>query len=210
MIAKLDSETEALAKAVQFEDKEAKVYLVLDLIRANKWEHGATVKALANTWRTSERCVRNIHAEAKRLFRHHIDDPEAIRGELVNRMDYIVNDAMRKKKAITLRGGDGQADTVEYVEAPDHSAAIKGLMGIADLCGLKQKKASEKDELRKMPIEDLILEMNKALGKTEDIVGEADEETSEIRVEQGDSLGGDGEQPPDEVFSGGPTWDEDY
>ena len=95
-------------------------------------------------------------------------------------MEHVVVSAMGNKKAVIVTVGENEQE-VEYVDAPDHKAALTGLRDIANLCGLNKKKVEHKVEYEKENLVDLIAQARAEIDEYKNpILTSGEEKTDEL------------------------------
>lgn len=143
-------------------DKEEKIQFIYDLKETFRWQDGQTHKDLAKIWDLSPAVVRGIAVAAGRHFRMRMGDPEEIQGAIFAKLEHITTSAMNNTKALVVQV-DKDSQEVEYVDAPDHKAAIAGLVAIGNLAGLNHKKMEVNVKYERMSSEQLFETMRAEL-----------------------------------------------
>jgi hypothetical protein len=106
-----------------------------ELIVANRFVPGKTIKELAVIWGVSVDAVKRHSSEAYRRLKADIRDPEEIRGAIIQRLDTVMSMAMNHKKPYLTKEGE-----VIYADEPNYNAAVAAAKEIKALVGLDIRK----------------------------------------------------------------------
>jgi hypothetical protein len=94
-------------------------------------------RELAQSWRMSALDVHRMGCEAQGLIMTAMRDPDELRAAIVGKMNYVVETAVHKKRAILDKDGN-----VVMVPDPDLKAAVAGLGQIARITGIDKTPPS--------------------------------------------------------------------
>jgi hypothetical protein len=97
------------------------VQAIVDEMTSLRWRRGRTDKEFAARYGLSVSRIQNLSAEASRIVKGAIEDPEEIRAQLFDTFLQIATEA---------RGAD----------RPDYNAAARSLSEAADMVGLKKQR----------------------------------------------------------------------
>lgn len=209
----LDQEDIAEAFVMKGECRQKRVEYIADLIVQVKWIPGRTHKDLAVIWGITRAAVRQYSSEAYRQFKSKLGEPEELRNALLEKLDFVVTSAMAAKQPFLSKDG-----VVVYADRPDHKAATQGILGLAELAGLKVRKHEHRVETIVHTKEDLEALIKQGLAEVRtkiiETTGEATNDTRTInlppRISPTDAgtLAGDADEP-ERVRSGSPRGQED-
>jgi len=137
---------------------EARAEYIRELIIGLRWE-APTARKLAEHWAVGAPEMSRLGRLARGLIAAALEDPDAIRKEILAKVHYVVTDAMAAKKAMLDKTGE-----VILVPQPNHVAALKGLELLARVAGVDQPKQVEPErEYDKKTLAELLELAAKAL-----------------------------------------------
>lgn len=162
----MSPEEKTAAEKYALEDDDEKVYFLTCMMRQLRWHRGVTNRELAILWGMSVDRVAGLSQRARASIvmeqREAFESPDALRFELKDKVESLIEKAMSATKFVVVGKGDDQ--TVEEVPAPDLKAAIAGIRQISELFGLGTKRLIKQgNELDKMSDSELAGQLAAAL-----------------------------------------------
>ena len=144
--------------------KQDKIQFIYDLKACFRWVDGKTHKDLAKCWDCGQGTVRALAVNADNHFRMNLGDPDAIHGALMAKIEFIATSAMNNKKAVVVQTSR-ETSEIEMVDAPDHKAALAGLVAIGNLTGLNRRKIDVKVDVNNLTFEEMVKKMREENSK---------------------------------------------
>jgi len=138
----MSPEEKSAAERYALEDADEKVYFLTLMIRQLRWHRGITNRELSILWGMTVDAVAKLSERARSAIvyeqRSSFESPDALRFELKDKVESLIDKALNATKYVVVGKGDDQS--VEEVSAPDLKAALMGIRQISELFGLGTKR----------------------------------------------------------------------
>lgn len=164
----MSPEEKTAAEVYSDKDDDEKVYFLTLMTRQLRWHRGITNRELAVLWGMSVERVSQLSQRARAAIvieqREAFESPDALRFELKDKVESLIEKALSAKKHVVV--GKGEDQSVEEVPAPDIKAALMGIRQISELFGLGTKRLIKQgNELDKMSDSELEGQLAAALAE---------------------------------------------
>lgn len=155
-----------------------RVQHIVGMMTRLEWVPGRSDSELGELWGMSASAVRNHSAEAHRVIKQAIGEPDELRAMLVASMLSVGRGALERTEEVAVSGFDKESGSwvqTVTVRKPDHRSALRSLESVRDTLGLSAPKKIEHSYADKS-LDELLEEAARHLAKLQG-ASPANEET---------------------------------